>query len=135
MANTARFDPFNELEYFFKGLWAHPMRFQSELMAQMSIKVDVTKIDDTYIVKAGMSGVKKEDISVSVGGNQAIISSAAKKEAAEGKKGGQVIRSERHRGRVSRSFILPHEIGEAKSSANDVDGVLLVCESKIRGQE
>ncbi len=89
----------------------------------MSIKVDVTKTDDTCTVMAGMPGVKKVNISVSVGGNQATICSVAKKEA-EAKKCGRVIRSERHHGRISRSFILPHEIGEVKSSAKHVGGML-----------
>jgi HSP20 family protein len=89
----------------------------------MSIKVDVTKTDDTYTVKAEMPGVKKDDISISMDGNLVTIAGEVKKESEE-KKGEEVIRSERYYGRVSRSFTLPQEIDEAKSKATYADGVL-----------
>lgn len=123
MTNIARFDPFNELDDLFKGFLVRPMRFDGDLPEKMSIKVDVTKTDDTYTVKAEMPGVKKEDISISMDGNLVTIAGEVKKESEE-KKGQEVIRSERYYGRVSRSFTLPQEIDEAKSKATYADGVL-----------
>lgn len=123
MANIARFDPFNQLDDLFKGFLVRPMRFDMDMPEQMNIKVDVTKNDDTYTVKAEMPGVKKDDISISMDGNMITIAGEVKKESEE-KKGEQVIRSERYYGRVSRSFTLPQEIDEAKSKATYADGVL-----------
>jgi HSP20 family protein len=123
MANIARFDPFNQLDDLFKGFLVRPMRFDIDMPEQMNIKVDVTKNDDTYTVKAEMPGVKKDDISISMDGNMITISGEVKKESEE-KKGEEVIRSERYYGRVSRSFTLPQEIDEAKSKATYADGVL-----------
>lgn len=123
MANIARFDPFNQLDDLFKGFLVRPMRFDIDMPEKMNIKVDVTKNDDTYTVKAELPGVKKDDISISMDGNMITIAGEVKKESEE-KKGEEVIRSERYYGRVSRSFTLPQEIDEAKSKATYADGVL-----------
>ena len=132
MANITRFDPFNELDDVFKGLFVRPMQFGLEPPAKISLKVDVTKTDDTYSVKAEMPGVRKDDINVAIDGNQITISGEVKKEKEE-KKGEEVIRSERYYGKVSRSFTLPHEVDEGKSSAKYADGVLqLTLPTKVK---
>ena len=123
MANITRFDPFNEMDDLFKGLFVRPMRFDLEVPVEMKLKMDVTKADDSYTVKAEMPGIKKEDIQVSIDGNQVTISGEVKKESEE-KKGEEIIRSERYYGKVSRSFTLPHEVDEAKAVAKYMDGVL-----------
>lgn len=123
MANITRFDPFNDMDDLFKGLFVRPMRFDLEMPVEMKVKMDVTKADDSYTVKAEMPGIKKEDIQVSIDGNQVTISGEVKKESEE-RKGEEVIRSERYYGKVSRSFTLPHEVDEAKAVAKYTDGVL-----------
>lgn len=123
MANITRFDPFSEVDDLFKGLFVRPMRFDLGVAPQMHVKMDVTKADDAYTVKAEMPGVKKEDIQVSIDGNEVTISGEVKKESEE-KKGEEVIRSERYYGKVLRSFTLPHEVDEAKAVAKYADGVL-----------
>ena len=123
MANITRFDPFNDVDDLFKGLFVRPMRFDLEMPAEMKVKMDVTKADDSYTIKAEMPGIKKEDIQVSIDGNQVTISGEVKRESEE-KKGEEVIRSERYYGKVSRSFSLPHEVDEARAVANYSDGVL-----------
>jgi HSP20 family protein len=122
MANITRFDPFNDIDDVFKGLFVRPMRFDLET-PQMRMKVDVTRTDDTYTVKAEIPGVKKDEINVAVDGNEVTISGEIKKESEE-KKGEEVIRSERYYGKVSRSFTLPHDVDEAKVTAKYADGVL-----------
>lgn len=123
MANVTRFDPFNQFDDMFKGLFVRPMRFELDTPAEMAIKVDVARNEGAYTVKAEMPGVRKDDINVSVDGSQVTISGEVKKEKEE-KKGEQVIRSERYYGRVSRSFTLPNEIDEGKVDAKYSDGVL-----------
>ena len=132
MANITRYDPFNDLDDVFKGLFVRPMRFDLEGAPQMRMKVDVTKSDDTYTVKADIPGVKKDDIQVSVDGNEVTISGEVKKESEE-KKGEELIRSERYHGKVLRSFTLPHDVDEAKATARYADGVLkLTLPMKIK---
>lgn len=123
MANITRFDPFNEMDDLFKGLFVRPMRFDLEMPGEMKVKMDVTRADDSYTIKAEMPGIKKEDIQVSIDGNQVTISGEVKRESEE-KKGEEVIRSERYYGKVSRSFSLPHEVDEARAVAKYSDGVL-----------
>jgi len=124
MANIARFDPFSDLDDMFKGFLVRPMRFDLDAPAQqMSIKVDVTRADGAYTVKAELPGVKKDDIHVSIDGSQVTISGEVKNEKEE-KKGEEVLRSERYYGKVSRSFTLAQEVDEGRAEAKYADGVL-----------
>jgi len=123
MANITRYDPFNDIDDLFKGLFVRPMRFDLDVAPQMRMKIDVTKAEDSYTVKAEIPGVGKDDIQVSIDGNQVTISGEIKKESEE-KKGEEVLRSERYYGKVSRSFTLPHDVDEAKVVAKYADGVL-----------
>lgn len=123
MANITRYDPFNDLDDLFKGLFVRPMRFDLDVAPQMRMKIDVTKAEDAYTVKAEIPGVSKDDIQVSIDGNEVTISGEIKKESEE-KKGEEVLRSERYYGKVSRSFTLPHDVNEAKVVAKYSDGVL-----------
>ena len=123
MANITRYDPFNDFDNFFKGFFVRPMRFDLDAPAQMGIKIDVSKTDDNYAVKAELPGVQKDDIHVSIDGSQVTITGEVKKEKEE-KKGEEVIHSERYYGKVSRSFTLPQEVDEGKSTAKYADGVL-----------
>jgi len=89
------------------------------------MKIDVTKAEDTYTVKAEIPGVSKDDIQVSIDGNEVTISGEVKKETEE-KQGEEVLRSERYYGKISRSFTLPHDVDEAKVVAKYADGVIKV---------
>ncbi len=125
MANITRYDPFDvALEPFddlFKGFF-RPVRFEGQPQ-QMQIKMDVKEDDKAYTVHAEIPGVKKEDIHVTIEGNQVSISAEVKKEKEE-KQGEKVLRSERYYGKVYRSFSLGHEVDEATSVAKYNEGVL-----------
>jgi HSP20 family protein len=123
MANITRFNPFSDFDDVFKGLFVRPMVLGTDFPAQMSIKVDVTRTDDTYSVKAEMPGVAKDDINVSVDGNLVTISGEVKKEKEE-KKGKEVIHSERYYGKVSRAFRLGQDVDQTAAQAKYADGVL-----------
>lgn len=124
MSNLARVDPFNTgFDDWFKGLMLRPMRLDIDMPESMQIKMDVTRSEDGYVVKAEMPGMKKEDIHVSVDGSQVTVTGEVKRESEE-KEGEQVIRSERYYGKVARSFTLPQDIDEARVAAQYADGVL-----------
>jgi len=123
MANIARFDPFNDMDDLFKGLFVRPMRLDVNGAPQVQMKLDVTRADDTYSVKADLPGVGKDDIHVSIDGNTVSISGEIKQEKEE-KKGEEVIHSERYYGKVARRFTLPQEVDETKVTARYADGVL-----------
>jgi HSP20 family protein len=79
MANITRFDPFTDLDDLFKGFLVRPLRYDLEAPGQVNIKLDVTRTDDTYAVKADMPGIKKDDINVSIDGGQVTISGEVRK--------------------------------------------------------
>lgn len=119
--NLARIDPFGELDDLFKGFFVRPVAFEGQ--PQMQFKMDLKEDDNAYTVHADIPGVKKEDIHVSIEGNQVSISAESKTEKEE-KKGEKVLRSERYYGKVARSFTLAHEVDDAKAQAKYSDGVL-----------
>ena len=69
--------------------------------------------------------LKREDIKVSIDGNQGSISAEVKKETEE-KKGETVIRSERYYGNQYRGFTLQQDVDQAKAEAKYEDGVLML---------
>lgn len=120
--SLSRLDPFGDIDDLFKGFFVRPMLLEGEPRMQM-IKVDVKEDDNTYTIHADIPGVKKEDIHVSIEGNQVSISAETRVEKEE-KKGEKVLRSERYVGKVARSFTLPNEVDDAKAEARYTDGVL-----------
>lgn len=137
MSNLARFNPFSEMmepfnDDFFKSLALRPVFRLTEGEPQM--RLDLTEDDKNFFVKAEIPGVKKEDIKVSVDGNQVSLRAEVKKETEE-KEGSKVIRSERYYGSVARSFTLDESVDQAASTAKYEDGVLqLTLPKKPNGQ-
>ncbi len=124
MANIGRFDPFDvALDPFddvFRGFF-RPVRMEGTSQ-QCSIRMDVWEDDQRYVVEAELAGVRKEDIHVTIEGNQVVISAEVQK--IPGKDGEKMLRNERYTGKVSRNFALGHEIDESAAQATYRDGVL-----------
>ena len=137
MSNLARFNPFSELrdpfaDDFFKGFALRPVYRMMEGEPQM--RLDLSEDDRHFFVKAEIPGVKKDDIKVSVDGNQVSLSAEIKKEKEE-KEGTKVIRSERYYGSVARSFTLADNVDSSAAQARYEDGVLqLTLPKKPNGQ-
>lgn len=136
MANITRFDPFADLaplsRDFFKGLMLQP--FFRNMEVQPDIRMDVSEDDKSYLIKAEIPGVNKEDIKVAIDGNLVSISAEVKKESEE-KKGEKLIRSERYYGRVARSFSLDEDVDQGAAQAKYSNGVLeLVLPKKVGGK-
>jgi HSP20 family protein len=109
------------LESSFRNL-LRPWRLEGVDRAPQ-IKIDLSEHDDSYMVKADIPGVRKEDIDVRIDRNQVTISAEVKQEKEE-KKDGRVLRSERQYGFASRSFALASDIDDAKADAKYQNGVL-----------
>ncbi|MFC6519404.1 Hsp20/alpha crystallin family protein [Undibacterium arcticum] len=119
--DIARAEPFHNIEDLFKDFGMFPTL--RNLESQQRIRMDVSETDDAYMVKAEMPGVKKDDIKVSINGNQVSIS-AEVKELKEDKQNGTVVRSERYYGQQQRTFTLAQEVDDARAEAKYQDGVL-----------
>ena len=123
MANVTRFDPLNELvDDLFKGFFVRPVAFEGRGEAPR-MKVDVAEKNGAYLISAELPGVRKEDIQVTIDGNQVSLSAEVKREK-EVQQDERVLHTERSYGKVTRSFSLPQEVDEAKAEAKFRDGVL-----------
>jgi HSP20 family protein len=85
--------------------------------------MDVTENEQEYQVLAELPGVKKEEISITINGNEVSVSAEVKHE--KGVKNGEtVLRAERYYGKIQRAFALDQEVDEATAQAKYNDGVL-----------
>jgi HSP20 family protein len=132
------FDPFAEanVDDLFRGFFK-PVRVARE-GAVARIKVDVAEKGDAYTVHAEVPGVAKEDIQVTIEGNQVTIAAEVKRapQTVNGgeKDDGRVLRSERYYGAVARTFVLPVELDETASEAKYENGVLQLTLKKKAAQ-
>ena len=122
MANIMRYDPFDlePLDDLFKGFF-RPVRMEG--VAPVQLKMDVKENNKAYTVHAEIPGVNKDDIHVTIDGNQVSISAEVKK-VKEDKEGDKLLRSERYYGKVARSFSLGSDIDENAAEAKYENGVL-----------
>lgn len=122
MASLTRYNPFDEtFDDLMKGFFVRPMAFDGQPPVQ--VKVDVKEEEGAYVVYADIPGVKKEDINVTVDGNQVAISTEVKR-VREDKQGEKLVHVERHVGKVYRAFSLAQEVDETQAQAKYTDGVL-----------
>ena len=131
MANITRFNPFrrlahadpfgHEMDDLFKGFFMTPFNFDKLPGGQ--IPLDISEDDTSYKVRAEIPGFKKEDIQISINGDQVSISAETKKETEE-KKDDQVVLKECYYGKQYRTFTLQQPVDEAKATAKYEDGVL-----------
>jgi HSP20 family protein len=121
MSNMTVYHPFADQAFddLFRGFFA-PVRAER---SPVSIKLDVAEKDGAYVVRAEIPGVNKDDIQVSIDGNQVTIGAEVKR-ASEKKDGERVLHSERYAGSAFRSFTLPSELDESASAAKYENGVL-----------
>lgn len=122
MTRVQVYDPFAGAGFdnLFRGFF-QPVRREGE--APLAIKVDVAENDKGYVVHAEIPGVKKEDIQVTIEGNQVTIGAEVKRDT-ERKDGSRVLLTERYAGAVYRSFTLASELDEESSEAKYENGVL-----------
>lgn len=122
MANITLFDPMtNQMNRLFRSWLPREWPFDKEIGYE--VRVDLSEDEKTYIVRADLPGVNKQDIHVDIDGNHISISAQMKSEHEE-KKGESVVHSERYEGHVFRSFGLDSDVDEAKAQASYKDGVL-----------
>jgi HSP20 family protein len=124
MVNITRFNPLEDaFENLFRGIPMWVPVPETRASAPTQFRMDVTENDNDYQVLAELPGVKKEEISITINGNQVAISAEVKQEK-DVKNGGTVLRAERYYGKIERSFSLGQEVDEASAQAKYSDGVL-----------
>lgn len=124
MLNITRFNPLDDaFDSLFRGIpmWVPSAERRAAHSAQF--RMDVTENDKEYQVLAEMPGVKKEEISITINGNEVAVSAEVKQEKVV-KNGDTVLRAERFYGTIQRAFSLGQEVDEASAKAKYSDGVL-----------
>ena len=124
MVNITRFNPFQDAyENLLRGVPVWVADPQASAPAPMKFRMEVTENDREYQVLAELPGVKKEEISITITGNEVAVSAEVKheKDVANGE---TVLCAERYYGKIQRSFALGQEVDEATAQAKYNDGVL-----------
>ena len=129
-------DPLENMTAFLQGVLARQQAKSQEAIPP--IKIDVWEDSRSYIVKAEIPGVQKENIRVAIEGNQVSIATdlnaQASKGAVESKTAGlTLLHSERYHGAQSRTFALAYEVDEKESQAKYENGILTLTLPKKSG--
>src|SRR5687767_5503916 len=123
MANVTRFDEaFDDL---LRGFFVRPVSFEgTQAPSQVAqFRVDVSETENAYTIRAEIPGVKKDEINISIDGDQVAISAEVKNEK-DAKDGERVLRSERYYGKVYRAFQLGQSVDDNAAQAKYADGIL-----------
>ncbi len=96
------------------------------------MRIDLSEQEDSYLVKADIPGVRKEDIDVRIDGNLVTLSAQSRSEKEE-KDDGRVLFKERQEGYASRSFSLDCPVDENRASARYDSGLLTLRLPKKSG--
>ena len=119
---VSRMDPLANFEDMFRDLGTRPLWRELEATTP-DMRIDVTENDKAYLVDAEVPGIDKNDIAISVEGNQVSISAEVKRESKK-KDNEMDVYTERYYGKVFRSFSLPTEIESTKADAHYDNGIL-----------
>ena len=124
MVNITRFNPLEDaFENLFRSVPMWLPNPETRAPAPMQFRMDVTENDKAYQVLAELPGVKKEEISITISGNEVAVSAEVKHEK-DVESGETVLRAERYYGKIQRAFALGQEVDEATAQARYNDGVL-----------
>jgi len=124
MVNITRFNPLEDtFENWFRGVPVWLPNPETRAPAPTQFRMDVSENDKEYRVLAELPGVRKEEISITINGNEVAVSAEVKHEK-DVKNGETVLRAERYYGKIQRAFTLGHEVDEATAQAKYSDGVL-----------
>jgi HSP20 family protein len=123
MVNITRFMPIEDaFANMLRGSPAWLPNPEARESAPMKFRMDVTENDKEYQVLAELPGLKKEEISITIDGNEVSVCAEVKQE--DVRDGETVLRAERYYGKIERAFALGQEVDEATAEAKYNDGVL-----------
>lgn len=124
MLNMTRFNPLEDsFDNLFRGLPVWVAGPERRAAAPEKFRMDITETDKEYQVLAELPGAKKEEISITVNGNEVAVAVEVRQEKVL-KNGETVLCAERYYGSLKRAFTLGSEVDEASAQAKYNDGVL-----------
>lgn len=127
--DLVRWDPFNGLDRiqsrineFFDEALGHSRMYPTSATSTWYPPVDILESRDSYLIRAELPGMKKEDINLEFSDGAVTLSGERKYE--EPAAGVEYHRAERVTGKFLRSFSLPQTIKQVDIRANYRDGIL-----------
>lgn len=98
-------------------------RWDREITGTVWPPVDINEESESYLIRADIPGMKKDDIKIEIE-NGILQISGEKKETIKEKSKGNYYHLERSYGSFRRSFTLPSNVNEKNIEAHYVNGVL-----------
>lgn len=127
-----RFDPITDFDELVRGLALRPlMRDLDTAAAEM--RMDVQEDDKAFLVSLDIPGANKDDIDVTVEGNQVTVQAEVKSEQTH--HDSKHLYTERYAGRSFRSFVLPQDVDRERCDAQYENGVLMLTLPKKAGSQ
>ena len=124
MLNITRFNPIDDtFDSLIRGVPVWLRNPERREATPAPFRMDVSENEREYQVLAEMPGLKKDEISITINGNEVSVSAELKHEK-DVRKDDTVLRSERYFGKIQRAFTLGHEVDQASAQAKYTDGVL-----------
>lgn len=120
---SRRWNTSSELEDFHKRLDSL-FADESLSVAQWAPRVDIVEDEKSYLIKAELPEVKKDDVKVTV--QNGILTISGERKAEKEEKSKKFHRVERSYGSFTRSFTLPEDTDPERVSADFKDGLLKV---------
>ena len=130
-----KWEPLTDIEAMVDRAFNWPtLRFGSTMpVGEWGPRVDICESDGTYLFKADIPGMNKEDVSVSIAEDMLTIQGERKRESEENRP--HFHRVERSYGSFSRSFSLPEDADLKTVHAHCDNGELTVSIAKKAGAE
>jgi HSP20 family protein len=116
-------DLFGDFDEFVNQMFRAPAGRGNDGERAIMPAIDVSETDHSYIVRAELPGIKKDDLDVSINDGVLTINAETRFEREEKEKG-RMIRQERRYGKYVRSMRLGGDVDESKVSADYTDGIL-----------
>ena len=132
VGQLGRMDPFFNLDDLFHGFGMRP-GIAREYERALDMRLDVNEDDKGYVVNVDIPGVKKDDIDISIDGNQVTVRAEVQREKSKNNDKGKELYTERYSGQAYRSFSLPSELDTGSAKAAYDGGVLTLILPKKTG--
>ncbi|MEB3320838.1 MAG: Hsp20/alpha crystallin family protein [Cyanobium sp.] len=128
-----KWEPLNDIEAMVDRAFSWPIpRFGSALpMNEWGPRMDISESDGTYLFKADIPGMDRQDLSVRICGDMLTIQGERKRELEDKKP--HFHRIERSYGSFSRSFSLPQDADLQSVRAHCEKGELTITVAKKAG--
>ncbi len=125
----ARWDPFDGLDTiqsriheFFDEAFPPSLEYRSSATRGWYPAIDILESRDSYLIRADLPGIKKEDINLEF--RDGAVTLGGERKFDEPAEGVEYRRAERAAGRFSRTFELPRRVKQEEMRATYRDGLL-----------